>query len=211
VKRLFFCAGLLVLALIWGGPLLTTWRDSFAAHMLAHMGVVAVASPLLAIGLTDARFGLPEIPILSSPLVASLIDLVAVWIWHAPALREVVQQSALVGALEQASFLGAGLILWLACLRQTGEGGLLRGTAGAFGLLFTSVHMTLLGALLTLSPRPLYGEGEISCFGVVLSAGRDQEIGGVMMLLIGAAVYLAGGLFLLGGVLRDPAREGGAS
>jgi putative membrane protein len=210
MKRAALFSGLLVLLLVWGGPLLTTWRESFAAHMLAHMGVVAVAAPLIAIGLSDQPVRLLRHPLLASPLVASLIDLVAVWVWHAPVLRAAVAQSAFVGVLEQASFLLAGLILWLSCLGTTRDRSLLRGSAGAFGLLFTSVHMTLLGALLTLSPRPLYAEGEVSCFGLVLSAGRDQEIGGVMMLLIGAAVYLAGGLALLGGVLRHAPQKGGA-
>ena len=70
------------------------------------------------------------------------------------------------------------------------------------------MHMTLLGALLSLSPRPLYGGGEVSCFGVPLTALADQQTGGVVMLLVGAIVYLAGGVALLAGMLRhDPAPE----
>ncbi len=69
------------------------------------------------------------------------------------------------------------------------------------------MHMTLLGALLALSPRPLYGEGEVSCLGVTLSAGVDQQAGGVVMLLIGAAVYLASGVALLARTLNDDVLE----
>jgi cytochrome c oxidase assembly factor CtaG len=58
------------------------------------------------------------------------------------------------------------------------------------------MHMTLLGALLSLSPCPLYGAGEVTCFGAVLDAGQDQQVGGVVMLLVGAVVYLAGGISL---------------
>ena len=46
MRRLLLLAGLCVLAVVWGGPLLAAWRGSFSAHMVAHMGVVAVAAPL---------------------------------------------------------------------------------------------------------------------------------------------------------------------
>ncbi len=54
MRRASLILGLLTLALIWAGPLLSVWRDSFAAHMLAHMGVVAIAAPLIAIGLSSS-------------------------------------------------------------------------------------------------------------------------------------------------------------
>ena len=50
MKRLALVTGIVLLAAIWAGPLLDAWRDSFAAHMLAHMGVVAIAAPLIAVG-----------------------------------------------------------------------------------------------------------------------------------------------------------------
>ena len=65
-------------------------------------------------------------------------------------------------------------------------------------------------ALLALSPRPLYGEGEVSCFGVPLSAALDQQAGGVVMLLVGAVVYLAGGIGLLAGTLEPRPTYGGS-
>jgi putative membrane protein len=195
MKRVALIAGLSLLALIWLGPLLADWRDSFTAHMLAHMGVVAIAAPLIAVGLPDAVWrwlGVRSFAAL--PVVASLAELLIVWGWHAPAARALVERSVLAGVAEQASFLAGGLLLWIVCIGGEGAKGAL---AGAFGLLLTSVHMTLLGALLALSPRPLYGLGEVTCFGVTLTAAQDQEFGGVVMLLIGAAVYLAGGVALI--------------
>lgn len=186
-------AGLAVLAAIWGGPLIWADRASFTAHMSAHMGVVAVAAPLLALGLPGAR---PPV----GPVLASLVELVLVWSWHAPALRAAAESSLAVTAVEQASFLAAGFLLWRACLDA---GGL----AGAAGLLFTSMHMTLLGALLALSPRPLYGDAVVTCLGFTLTPGQDQVLGGTLMLAVGAVVYLAGGLALVGRALAaEPAR-----
>ncbi|RWG46710.1 MAG: cytochrome c oxidase assembly protein [Mesorhizobium sp.] len=205
VRRACLILGLLVLALVWVGPLLDAWRDSFSAHMLAHMGVVAIAAPLMAIG----------IPLRPKPdsnraftlaLPASLVELIIVWSWHAPALRTLAQSSLFATAIEQAMFLAAGLFLWLTCLPRRGSD-ITGNAAGAFALLLTSIHMTLLGALLALTPRPLYGTGEISCFGVALSAQQDQELGGVIMLLVGAAVYLAGGVTLFARLLAAPPRK----
>ena len=195
MKRLCLIFGLLALVLIWAGPLLSAWRGSFAAHMLAHMGVVAIAAPLIAIGVSGkVRPGTASLP-----LLASLVELVVVWTWHAPAARLWAENSVFATVLEQATFLAAGLFLWLTSIGPPGNPA--RDAAGAFALLLTSVHMTLLGALLALATRPLYGVGDVTCFGLVLGAGEDQALGGVIMLMTGAAVYLAGGVFLLSRLL----------
>ena len=210
MKSAALITGLLLLALIWGGPLFAAGENSFTAHMLAHMGVVAIAAPLIAIGLAGTEWDFSRSSKLFSPLPASLLELVVVWAWHAPALRALTETSPVAAAAEQASFLVAGLILWLSCIGHSDSDRNERSAAGAFGLLFTSVHMTLLGALLALTPRPLYGVGEVTCLGVALSAGQDQALGGVVMLMVGAAVYLIGGLALLARILAAPEPQGRA-
>jgi putative membrane protein len=200
MKRLALPLGLLLLALIWLGPLLGAWRDSFAAHMLAHMGVIAIAAPLIAIGLPAKWQPGPNMPA-ALPVLASLFELVAVWGWHAPAMRAMAETSLAATVAEQATFLLAGILLWSTSFAAPAER--THAAAGAGALLLTSIHMTLLGALLALSPRPLYGSGEVTCFGIVLDAGQDQQFGGVVMLLVGAVVYLAGGLYLVSRLLAD--------
>ncbi len=203
MKRLALASGLVLLAMIWLGPLLDEWRASFAAHMVAHMGVVAAAAPLIAWGLPQGRRfrnGMPP----ALPLAASLAELAIVWGWHAPVMRAAAQSSAAVTAIEQVMFLAAGLLLWRSSLVP---GPRAHAAMGALALLATSIHMTLLGALLALSQRPLFGAGQVSCFGVVLDGLQDQEFGGVIMLLAGAVVYLAGGLFLVSRLLT--ADDGG--
>lgn len=191
-------AGLMALALAWTLPFAI--EPSFTSHMLTHMGVVAIASPLIAVSIAGSPLDLSNrYPRLFSPVLASVVDLVVVWLWHVPTLRELADTEVLPAIAEQASFIAAGLLLWLSCLGGTRSSE--RAGAGAFGLLVTSVHMTLLGALLALAPRSLYGAGAVTCFGIPLTATEDQQIGGVVMLLLGAAVYLAGGVALLARVL----------
>jgi putative membrane protein len=212
MRRFSLIAGIVLLAALWGVLLPFEDRSSFTIHMIAHMGVVAGAAPLIAIGLSGSRFDFQARWPWFSPILASIIELAAVWAWHIPVLRALSESSGLVAALEQMTFLVAGLALWLSCLGggEAGRDG--RRMAGAVGLLFTSMHMTLLGALLALSPRALYGDGEVSCFGIVLAPITDQQVGGVIMLLVGAAVYLAGGVSLLATTLNSgvPQRSGPA-
>lgn len=202
MRRLALLTGLAVLAVIWLGPLLGPWRASLAAGMVAHMGVIAVAAPLIAIGLPERWRPGRSMPA-ALPVLASLLELIAVWGWHAPMMRAAAETSAAATIAEQATFLTAGVLLWSTSFAAPGQR--THAAAGAAALLLTSIHMTLLGALLALSPRPLYGGGEVTCFGIVLDAGQDQQMGGVIMLLVGAVVYLAGGLALIGHLLVVPA------
>ena len=204
MSRLALPTGLLLLAVVWLGPLLGAWRESFAAGMVAHMGVVALAAPLIALGLPKGWRPGPSMPA-AVPVLASLFELLVVWGWHAPAIRAMAEGSLAWTVAEQASFLAAGIVLWSTSFAAPEAR--THALAGAGALLLTSIHMTLLGALLSLSPRPLYGEADVTCFGTVLAAGQDQQLGGVIMLAVGAMVYLAGGLYLVGRLLSVPPND----
>ena len=196
-------AGLLVLALAWGGPVWLLLGPSFTGGMVMHMAVVAVAAPLLAIGIAGTRWDpTRRHPLLLGPLAASLLEFLAVWGWHLPGPHEAARAAFPFLVLEQGSFLLTGLLVWLSCLGAEGE----RRGGGIVALLLTSMHMTLLGALLTLAPRPLYNHE--ACLG--LTVQQDQSLGGVVMLLVGGAVYLAGGLVLAARLL-GPEREDAAA
>lgn len=186
--------GLLVLAGLWFGPLPLLAQSTFWAHMTLHMGVVTVAAPLLALGVAGGAFDpVRRVPAWFPPVPLSILELIVVWAWHAPALHHAARHSLGGFAAEQASFLAAGLLVWLSAF---GGGALLRSErlgAGVAALLLTSMHMTLLGALLALSPRPLFlHHGHDNG----LSPLVDQQLGGAIMLLAGGIAYLAGGLWL---------------
>jgi putative membrane protein len=72
-------------------------------------------------------------------------------------------------------------------------------------LLLTAMHMTLLGALLALTPRPLYmHEGSWKR----LDALADQQLGGAIMIVVGGLSYLVGGLWLTTGLLAGSQTQG---
>ena len=187
IRPLPLLVGFLVLAIAWAAPLGALGLDHFSAHMLGHMSVVAIAAPLLALGLPDLtrRLAVPA-------LIATFAEFLIVWGWHLPALHEAARLSAGIQALEQASFLAAGLLLWASALDPE------RPLIGAGAMLLTSMHMTLLGALITLAPKAIYAMHGSAALG-------DQQLGGMIMLAVGTPVYLIAGLALVAKTLgRDP-------
>jgi putative membrane protein len=202
--------GLVVLAVAWLGPLPALARQSFSAHMTLHMAVVAVAAPLVAIAVSGSRFDPTRTrPRLFAPIPASIVELGVVWAWHMPVLHHAARHATWPLVIEQASFLAAGLFLWMAAAGGEREQRRLRGGAGVVALLFTSMHMTLLGALFALAPRPLFAHAAVPAAASPLA---DQHLGGAIMLLVGGTSYLLGGLWLTAIVLRPPtARQEPAS
>jgi putative membrane protein len=200
MRHAFLFLGLITLAVVWLGPLPELAGRAFFAHMLMHMGVVAVAAPLLALGIASGPLDpAPRAPGLFAPIQASVLELVVVWAWHAPALHHAARSHTAALIAEQGMFFLVGLFLWLSTFGGNEENVKNRSAAGVVGLLLTAMHMTLLGALLALSPRPLYPHAE-GFSG--LTATDDQHLGGAIMLFFGGLSYLLGGLWLTVRLLR---------
>jgi len=198
-------SGFAVLAAGWATAAAS--HAGMTGHMAAHMAAVAVAAPLIACGIAGTRIDpATRWPIVVAPLQMSIVELLVVWGWHLPAARDLAAASATGLMLEQAMFLVAGLLLWSACLGTREGNSSARRAAGILALLLTTMHMTLLGALIALAPRTLFGTSGCGLLGVTLAPLPDQQIGGVIMLLVGGGSYLLGGLALLLGLLRNDAQ-----
>lgn len=195
--------GLLSLAAVWFAPLPQLGWQTFSAHMTMHMVVVAVAAPLLAFGVAGGRFDpVSKAPKLFAPIPASIVELIAVWAWHAPMLHHAARHSTAGLVAEQTTFLFTGLLMWLSAFGGDSATADSRRAAGVVGLLLTSMHMTLLGALLALAPRPLFHHGNGHS---AMTPLEDQHLGGAIMLFVGGISYLAGGLWLTLGLIRTSA------
>ena len=70
-----------------------------------------------------------------------------------------------------------------------------RPLAGTGGLLVTSIHMTMLGAAITLAPRVLYPYCDLPA----------QGRGAILMLAVVTPAYLIGGVLLARRALMDEA------
>jgi putative membrane protein len=189
LQLLSFSLGLIVLAGLWLGPLVPMSRTAFSPHMMLHLGVVVVASPLIACGLAHYLRGPKSFKdALSWCLLAALFEMVAVWGWHIPLLHDAAGPSDALFVLEQASFLLAGLGMWTAAFAARARRVV---GAAAIALFFTFTHMTMFGLVLTLAPHLIYDPN--LCRGAFgLDRLDDQHFGGVLMAVGGGLPYLIG-------------------
>jgi putative membrane protein len=172
----YLAAGCLVLATVWFGPLLTGAHYGFTGHMAVHVGLVAIAAPLLAVGLAGSRLDpTPHAPLLFAPVLAAALEFVVVWGWHAPVLHDAARAGGAVLVAEQLSFLAVGMLVWLAAFGRGRGPARATWASGIMALFLTSMHMTLLGALLALSPRLLYGHGHAGIAGDGILCFRVEE------------------------------------
>lgn len=201
MRFLSLAAAVGILYAAWFGPLPELAGSSFVAHMLVHVAVVALAAPLIGAWVTASPGIIDRIPrSLLSPIPASVFEFIVIWGWHTPMLHELARISAVAYGLEQALFVVASVLLWTSALHRGAPG---NAGPGVIALLLTSMHMILLGTLLTLAPRPLYTHAILSV-GDIYAQLAAQRIGGMLMLIGGGLPYLAGGLYLVNRLLRGP-------
>lgn len=185
--------------LLIGGP-----RAGFAGHMAVHVTNIAVAAPLLAMALAPRFARLSRIfPWMSAPLVASFVEFVVLWGWHTPQLHALAREAPWAFLLEQAMFLTVSFLLWAPAFAALLSDDRRSMGASVVALLFTSMHMTLLGALIVFAPHELFSGVPAAANICGLSGEEDQVVGATMMLIAGATVYLAGGLRLVAALLSE--------
>jgi putative membrane protein len=219
-----FAAGWVMLLLALVSPLHRLGGVLFAAHMAQHELLMAAAAPLLVLGrpLVPFVWALPlrwrrtvgkwaavapvraTWTLLTLPLVAWTVHAIAIWVWHAPALFEATLRSDLTHTLQHVSFLGTGLLFWWALLR--GAPGRLGKPAAVLYLFTTTVHTTLLGALLTFSSRPWYPRYASGTAAWGLTPVEDQQLAGLIMWVPAGLAYLAATLAIAASWLRQPTK-----
>jgi putative membrane protein len=220
-----FVAGWVTLALSLVSPVHRLGGVLFSAHMAQHELLMVVAGPLLVLGRPVIPF-LWALPfswrrglgtwssaapvrriwnVLTRPSFAWTLHAVAIWLWHAPSLYQATLSSETVHTVQHVSFLGTALLFWWAVLH--GVGARLARPAAVIYLFTTAVHTSLLGALLTFSPRlwyPLY-DATTSPWG--LTPLEDQQLAGVIMWVPAGLSYLIAALALAATWLREPPRR----
>jgi putative membrane protein len=212
IQVLSFLIGEAVLVVALVSPLDELGGTLMSAHMVQHGLLIAVAPPLLLLGRPGVAFAW-AFPVhkrrsffasrnwralarlgnaLSRPIPAASLHGLALWAWHAPRAFDAALASGWLHALEHASFFGTALLFW----RALGNAGAARRVGPALGAaFFTLVHSGLLGALISLAPRLLYGwYGATELW--ALSALEDQQLAGLLMWVPMGGVYFATCLYL---------------
>ncbi len=221
-----FAAGWVTLLLALLSPLHRLGQVLFSAHMAQHELLMAVAAPLLVLGRPLLPFvwalpmswrraagswvAVPPCPtclgLVTLPPAAWTLHAAAIWLWHAPPFFQATLRSELIHSLQHLSFLGTGLLFWWALLR--GRQGRLGGPAAVLYLFTTSLHTTVLGALLTFSSRLWYPLYASSTAAVGTTPLEDQQLAGLIMWVPANLAYLVAALVIVSGWLEtEPGRR----
>lgn len=174
-------AGLVVLAFAFLSPLCALSSALFAARVIHHILLVAVAAPLLALSRPaqgPTAVGLPF-----------LLATAALWLWHAPAAYDAALGHLALYWVMQASLFASAWLFWRATFSQA-DG------SGVVWVFLAYVAMGMLGALLTLAPNAVYATHAIAPLLWGLQPLSDQQLGGLVMWMPAGLVYAAWGAML---------------
>jgi putative membrane protein len=220
-----FTGGWLALFVALVSPLHPWGEVLFSAHMMQHEVLMLIAAPLLVLARPLVPF-LWALPIgwrqsigamgkrravqsawraLTNPLAAWAVHAVALWVWHVPALFQATLRSDLVHTLQHLSFLGSALLFWWALIH--GRRGLMGYGAAVLYMFTTSVHSGVLGALITFAHKIWYPAYAQSTQSWGLTPLEDQQLGGLIMWIPAATVYILAGLVLMAGWMRESERR----
>ncbi len=228
-QALCFAGGWLLLFGALVAPLHWLGERLFAAHMIEHEVLMAVAAPLIAVsrpggamlwglparwrgtvgGATQAGAFVAVWRRLTHPAIATAVHGLALWAWHAPLLYNAALRNDTVHWLQHVSFLATALLFWWALLRGRDRE---RGYGGAvFYLFLTAAHSGFLGVLIALARREIYPlqSGNAADWG--LTALQDQQLAGLIMWVPAGLVYAVAALILAGVWIAGASHGRGAS
>jgi putative membrane protein len=214
LRAVAFAAGLASVGLALLSPLDRWGAQLFALHMIQHEMLMLIAAPLLVIGRPlplwlwalpgRVRSSIARVArgrsvqmiwsMLLSPIVAWLLHALVLWTWHIPRLFEDALRNEAVHDVQHLCFLASALVFWAAMVearKQAQQG------AAIVYLFTTTIHTSVLGALITFTTRPWYAAYLQTPRDWGLSALEDQQLGGLIMWVPGSLVYVGVALALL--------------
>ena len=196
-ERCYFGLGLFIAAAALVSPLCNLSVALFSARVTQHVILTLIAAPLIVLGRAESaiagmqkwgpsrstrqpRFG---------AAASGVAYAAAMWTWHMPGPYDATLRSDAVYWLMHITTFGSALAMWHFLLRrdQSHAGT----TVTAVG---TGIQMSLLGALLTLAPSPLFVVHYTTTWPWGLSPLQDQQLGGVIMWVLAGTLFTAYGL-----------------
>jgi cytochrome c oxidase assembly factor CtaG len=210
-RQLCFGAGLLTIAVALFSPLGHVSEELVLAHMGEHLLLGDIATLLLVLGLTRSVLqpllairAFNQLQILTHPAIALPLWALNLYFWHVPALYDAAYGTAPVHALEHATFIFFGCLMWMPVFGPLPKPE--RFGAGWKVAYVVAVRFTgaVLGNVLMWSGSvlyPNYAGGERYWD---ISPIADQSTAGVLMMVEGTFLLLG----VLAWVFFEVAREG---
>jgi len=210
-RQVCFAIGLLLIVVVLVTPISDVADELVIAHMIEHLLIGDIASLFIVLGLTGpllqpvlATKPFDKLRILAHPLVALPLWAINFYLWHIPALYDSAWGGAPVHALEHATFIFFGCLMWMPIFGPLPKPAWF--TAGWKVVYVIVVRFSgfILGNVLMWSNTVLYdvyAKGEASWHITPLA---DQSVAGVVMMVEGTV----GGLALIAYFFFQAAREG---
>ena len=220
-----FAGGWLVAAAALVSPVAWLSEILFSVHMTQHTLLMLVAAPLLAFGqpllaalwafaparrdrIAQAFRGrrwMAAWHAATAPLAAFLLQAIALWVWHLPALYQAALADRGVHAIQHLSFVLAASMFWWAMVHgRYGRQGY--GIAVVYVFL-SAIHSGALGALLTIAPSPWYRAYVRQGAAWRVDALADQQLAGLLMWVPAGIVFIVLGLALFAAWMGEAERR----
>jgi putative membrane protein len=166
--------------------------------MVQHLLITMIAPPLLFLGtprwlfrpLLRLPLALPIGRALTHPVVTFLAFNATFVLWHAPAFYDAALRSEPVHILEHVTMFVTAALTWWPIFSPLDELPPLAPPLQCLYLFFESIPPTILGALITFSGGVLYPTYARAPRVWGLTAEIDQQLGGLIMWIPGALIYL---------------------
>jgi cytochrome c oxidase assembly factor CtaG len=209
-------AGLVVIWVAVGSPLATLDHQWLTAHMVQHLLLMSVASPLIWLGepVMAMRHGLPQFAItvirslcrlqivqrigcvIAHPAFCWCAAALTLTVWHVPAALTTAMHSKAWHLIQHASFLVSGLLFWWPVVQPWPSPRTEPQWSMVLYLFLATLPCDVLAALLVFSERlayPIYLVGSGHSEASVLA---DQEFAGALMWTCVTIIYLVAGMML---------------
>ncbi len=210
-RQVCFASGLLVIVIVLVTPISDVADELVIAHMFEHLLIGDVASLLLVLGLTGpllqpilARKPLDKLRVLAHPLVALPLWALNFYLWHIPLFYDAAYGGAPVHALEHATFIFFGCLMWMPIFGPLPVPTWFTSGWKVVYVVIIRFSGVILGNVLMWSDTvlyPVYAKGEAK-WGI--SAIADQSSAGVVMMVEGLIL----GLGLIAWFFFKAAKEG---
>jgi len=219
-KTVLFGSGVLLMFLTLIGPLDFLGDEYlFSAHMLEHLLFYLAVPPLLLLGLPpDPLHSLLSVEIvaraerfLRRPIVAWLLAVGTMWLWHLPALYNAALNNEGIHTVEHLSFLVTGTIFFWPIFTPL-QSHRFSPVVGAVYIFSAMSANMILGILLTYAPLgyyPTYMQSADATGLFIrtvwkLDPQSDLNLGGMFMWIIGGLLYFASLLAVFSRLYSNP-------
>lgn len=178
-----FAGGWAILFVAFVSPLCALSAALFAARIVHHMLLVAVAAPLFAMAFRRVLGDRLRAPLPLVPLAC--LHVVLFWFWHAPSPYAAAMADDALYWLMETSLLVSAFLFWAAALDRRAPLAVVLPT-----VIGVMAQMGFLAALLAFAGQALYDPHAMTTLAWGLTPREDQQLAGLIMWVPGALPYL---------------------